>query len=127
MFESGLLSPHFLGYFEKHPYEVINTESKVFNKEHKYAGRSDIKGIYDVKTSVMDVKTTSAVDKESCFKQLAAYAKADGNEDVEQMVIIPLNSKTVQGFSKPVVSTEIDKYFAAFQKDRKLFKDRFGL
>jgi hypothetical protein len=99
----------------------------VVNPEHRYAGRYDIKGVFDGKVSIMDIKTTASVDKESCFKQLSAYAKCPGNEDVEQMVVIPLNDKTQQGFSKPVVETNIEKYWALFKKDRDLFKRRFGL
>lgn len=114
-------------FFKKFPFEVLSTETKAVNLEHKYAGRYDIKGIFDGKVSIMDVKTTATIDKESCFKQLSAYAKALGNDDVVQMVVIPLNNKTEQGFSKPVVEDNIEKYWALFKKDRELFKQRFGL
>lgn len=116
----------FQAFYEKHPFEVLKTETQVFNLEYRYAGRADIKGIFDGKVSILDIKTGS-INEESCFKQLAAYARADGNEDVEQMVIIPLNSTTKQGYSKPKVETDIDKYFELFKRDRKLFKQRFSL
>lgn len=114
-------------FYEKYPFEVVDVERAVYNPEYRYAGRYDIKGVFDGKVSIIDVKTTSTIDKDSCFKQLASYAKCLGNEDVEQLVVIPLNNKTQQGFSKPVIEDGIDKYFALFKKDRQIFKERFGL
>lgn len=116
----------FQGFYEKYPFEVLKTETQVFNLEYRYAGRSDIKGVFDGKKSIFDIKT-GTINEEECFKQISAYAKADGNEDVEQMVIVPLNSTTKQGYSKPKVETDIDKYFELFKRDRKLFKQRFSL
>jgi predicted CopG family antitoxin len=116
----------FCAFYEKHPFETMKTETQVFNLEYRYAGRMDIKGVFDGKISIMDVKT-GTIDEEKCFKQLSAYAKAEGNEDVEQLVIIPLNSTTKQGFSKPKTECNIEKYWELFKRDRKLFKQRFGL
>lgn len=117
---------NFVDFYKKYPFEFVKTETQCFNTEHLYAGRFDIKGLYDDKVTIFDVKTGS-IDKEKCFKQLAAYAYANGNENVEQMMVIPLNNTTKQGFSKPIISEDIEQYFELFKRDRRLFKDRFGL
>jgi hypothetical protein len=72
-----------------------------------------------------DVKRT--VDKVKNFKQIAAYCKMKGYEHIKQMMIVPLNNKTQQGFSKPVIETRIDNYFEMFLKDREAFTKRFGI
>lgn len=117
---------NFPAFCEKYPFKAIDTEEIVYNHEYKYAGRCDIKGEWENQKAVMDIKT-GQIDKELYLKQLSAYAKAEGNEDVKLMVIIPLNNKTKQGFSSPIISADIDKYFEMFKRDRKLFKQRFGV
>lgn len=118
---------NFVGFAEKHPIEAIELETELYNNDLRYAGRCDIKADFWGKRAVMDIKTTSSINKNDCFKQLSAYANAIGNEDVETMVIIPLNSTTKQGFSAPIISDEIGKYFELFKRDRNLFKQRFDV
>ncbi len=118
---------NFQAFYAKHPFETLSTEERVVNTQERYAGRADIKSNFENKITIMDIKTSATIDKEKCFKQLAAYAKADGNENVEQLVVIPLNNKTQQGFSKPIITDEIDKYYQLFLKDRKIFKGRFSV
>jgi hypothetical protein len=117
---------NFVSFFEKNPIELIDTEKQVVNLDKKYSGRMDIKAKFNGKVSIMDVKT-GTVDETECFKQLAAYAKGSGNSDVSQLVIIPINNKTKQGFSEPKVTSDIEKYFSLFLEDRKKFEERFGL
>jgi len=109
---------------EKYPYEVISTETKVYNPEHRNAGRMDALIIYNGKRSIADYKT-GQIDEDTCFEQLSAYAKC--HEDIEQLVVFPINNKTQQGFSKPKITEDIDDYFDKFKKKRELFKQRFGL
>jgi hypothetical protein len=116
----------FRAFYEKHPIEPIETEVKLFNDEYRYAGRSDLFGLYEGKPTMCDIKTGSAVDKEYAFKQLAAYSKCMPVQP-EQMMVIHLNGKTKQGFSAPIISDKIEEYFQLFLKDRKAFRNRFGI
>ncbi len=117
----------FRGFYEKYPFKKISTETIVVNKEHNYAGTYDIKGIMGGVVTLFDVKTGSSINKTSAFKQLTAYAHTTGNEDVKQLVIVPLNNTTKQGFSAPAIETDIEKYWPAFKEDRKMFKERYGV
>ena len=117
----------FRKFYEKYKFDTINTECFVCNKTYRYTGRYDIKGVLDGVVTLFDIKTGSSINKANCFKQLSAYAKGAGNEDVAQLVVIPLNNTTKQGFSAPAIETDVDKYWPAFQKDREMFKERYGV
>ena len=117
---------NFPAFFEKHKFDVIELEKTVVNEEHKYAGRCDIKGIYNGKVTLFDIKT-GTIEKIKAFEQLSAYAKSSGNEDVVQLMIIPLNNTTQQGFSKPEICDDFEKYWSLFLQDRKHFYERFGI
>ncbi|NCB43076.1 MAG: hypothetical protein EOM59_10710 [Clostridia bacterium] len=117
----------FRGFYAKYPFKRIATEQIVVNKEYKYAGRYDIKGNMDGAITLMDVKSGSSINKTMAFKQLAAYAHCPGNEDVKQLMIIPLNNSTKQGFSTPAIETDVEKYWPAFKEDRKMFKERYSI
>ena len=117
----------FRGFFEKYPFEIIQTDGKVINNEHKYAGTYDIKCKMNNIITLCDVKTGSNIDKVNAFQQLTAYAKCIGNEDVKQIVIIPLNNTTKQGFSQPAIEPDMEKYFPLFLENRKMFRERFGI
>ena len=115
----------FQGFYAANPFEVVELEQRVINEEYRYAGRCDIVAIVDGKRTVVDIKTGSTVDQEKAFKQTSAYAKALSG--IEQLMVIHLNAKTKQGWSKPIITTEIEKHFQMFLKDRESFKMRFGL
>jgi len=117
----------FRGFYEKYPFIASIHEQTVYNTEHLYAGRYDIKGKYNGKITIFDVKTTGSVNKTECMKQLSAYAHCEGNEDVEQLCLIHLNKKTKQGFSAPIIEENVEKYWHLFLDDRKKFKQRFGV
>ena len=116
----------FRGWYKKNPFEYTELESVVYNDELKYAGRCDIIANYDGKLSIMDIKTGSSVDRMKAFKQMSAYAKAL-DIGIEQMVVIHLNNKTKCGFSAPIVTDEIEKYWGLFQSDRESFTKVFGV
>lgn len=118
---------NFQGFYKKYPFKVINTEQTVYNTKHKYAGTADIKGKIGDKVTLFDVKAVGTLRKLDYLAQISAYAKCEGNEDVEQICIIHLNKNTKQGFSQPVLETNIDKYFNYFLEKRKHFKQRFGV
>jgi len=120
----------FPDFLKKYPIKDLKNAKSSINETHKYGGTPDFEGVPDFKgadplPSLCDVKRT--VDKIKNFKQISAYCKMKGNEHIKQMIIVPLNNKTEQGFSKPVVETRIDQYFEMFLKDRENFARRFGV
>ena len=119
----------FPGFLEKYPVKEMKNGVASINLEHRYGGTPDFIGIPDFEgaekvLTLFDVKRTP--DKLKNFKQLAAYANMKGNEEVKQIVIVPLNDKTNQGFSKPIVESKIDGYFKVFLRDRSDFHKRYG-
>lgn len=121
----------FPAFLKKHPLEKMENGEKVISKKHKFAGTPDIQACYykGLKT-LADVKRTP--DKLKGFKQTAAYiiAKEEmGETPYEQMMLIPLNDKTAQGYSKPLICGKegIAQYKAMFLKDREAFGKRFGV
>ena len=133
-FDSGNL-PAFL---EKYPIDFIDSETIVYNDEHKYAGRRDAYGT-PVKSdawdklkvkyvpTLFDLKRTAHEKKN--FKQLSGYAEASP-EKIEQLVVIPISdgpeSKPIkQGFSQPLITQNIEAYFKMFLQDREQFYKRF--
>jgi len=122
-------------FITKYPITFTGSEITVYNKDHKYAGTLDAPGqpiinkdwekagAIDAPT-IFDIKRTPNVKKD--FKQLAAYAKAY-SPDIKQLCIIPINNKTDQGYSKPIITQDIDAYFKMFLQDRQSFKDRFAI
>lgn len=120
----------FPAFLQKYPITDMRNGVAVINKEKRYGGTPDFYGTPDFKEakkvkSICDVKRT--VDKVKAFMQMAAYAKCPGNEEIEQMIIVPLNNKTEQGFSKPVISCEIDKYNEMFLRKRSDFEKVYGV
>lgn len=116
---------NFLGFLEKHPIEFISSEVAVYNDDLKYAGTYDFKGRLDKKITLFDVKCGASLDRLKAFKQLTAYAHCPQNQDVEQLCIVHLNNKVQQGFSKPIICTDVNKYWELFKADRVNFKKRF--
>lgn len=129
----------FRGFYKDYPFKVVLIEKKVINSEYKYGGREDIlcviestnkgkwekiEGIkFDVPT-ILDVKTSTTLDKIKGLTQQAAYAKCEG---VEQIGLIHLNKDNVCGYSKPVITNNIEAYWAMFLKARKDFQKRYGI
>lgn len=122
-------------FLEKYPIKFVDSEKVVYNDKDKYAGRRDAFGsvvmnpeweklkakdvptLFDLKRHKDDIKN---------FKQMAAYAMAS-EEKIGQLVIIPINDDTKQGFSKPSVTQDIEAYYKMFLQDREQFKKRFGI
>jgi len=134
---------NFPAFFKDYPIQVVGLEAEVINDEHRYGGRADILCIIDSKNpgkwdkvdgvkfdapTILDVKTGS-LDKTKCWKQLTAYAKAchETEVNVEQVGVIHLNKEVKQGYSKPSIITDLDKYWPLFLSDRDNFKKRFGV
>lgn len=123
---SGWSFPDFL---KKYPIKKMECGEPIVSNEHRFGGTPDIRVCYyEGKKTLADVKRTSQKLKD--FKQIAAYIIAEeenGESPYEQMMIIVLNDKTKQGFSKPIISTEISQYKQMFLKDRENFRKRYGI
>lgn len=120
----------FPAFLSKYPINNMKVGTALVNKKYRYGGTPDFYGIPNFEgatkmLSICDVKRS--VDKVKNFMQMAAYAMCDNQEKIKQMIIVPLNNKTAQGYSKPVVSVDIDKYFEMFLRKREEFKKRYGV
>ena len=121
---------NFLAFMEKHGKDIRFGELGeflAFNQEQFYCGSPDRLGMYDGLPAIFDFKCREAKDDD--FKQMAAYCKMNMGElrSVKRMVIVPLNPDNKSGFGKPVVSDDIEKYFNSFLRDRRDFKEKFGV
>lgn len=118
---------------KKYELMMLRNGKTIYNHEHKYAGTNDAECLYplggekdaDLVPTIIDFKRTA--DKDKNFAQMSAYAKCQGMERIKQMMIITTNSDTQQGFSKPILSTAIDKYFDVFLAKRKTFLETYGI
>lgn len=112
-------------FFEKYwkDFEIEETEKIIFNEEHFYTGQIDAIGKFQGKKSIIDWKTGGYE-----MKQLAAYAKADGIESIEQLVVCPVGKNdNKSGIKKPIICDNIKAEFDKFLKDRREFRERFGI
>ena len=77
--------------------------------------------------TISDKLTITLKSGQGEFKQLAAYAKADGI-NVDQLVICPVGkTDNKQGYMAPRVEVNIQKHFEMFLEDRAKFTERFGI
>lgn len=119
----------FPAFLEKHPLIDMKPGEPMTNKRYEYGGLPDISFcVYEGKPTICEIKRTADKEKDlKHYQQLAAYANLDGAPKVEQMMIIPLNDKTKQGFSSPRIETRIDHYFQMFLFKRKQFRTVYGI
>lgn len=131
---------NFINFYKDYPFLTVWQEKEIINHEHKYAGRLDlmviiesknpgkwdkIEGIqFDVPT-ILDIKTSTTLDKVKGFTQQAAYAKTD--ESIKQIGLIHLNKENVCGYGKPQITNKIDHYWSIFLNKRELFNKRYGV
>ncbi len=120
----------FPDFLKKYPIKDLKNATPSYNETLRYGGTPDFVGIPTFEgaeqvPTIFDVKRT--VDKTKNLKQMSAYSKMKGYEQIKQVCIVPLNNKTKQGFSVPVVETKIEGYFSLFAEDRENFKKRFGV
>lgn len=122
-------------FVDKYKLRFKEAHKVVVNHEHEYAGEMDcstyIEGspslyLADLKafySSPSDDRTLKAA------KQIAAYVRADKENDYEGGMLMPLTGKNKCGFAKMKIfdKEEIEKYFKAFLADRAIFRDRIGI
>ncbi len=121
---------NFPAFLEKYSIDNMKIVERMFDeKEDSYNGEFDFTGIPHWKgaeeiPTVFDVKRSKEKIKNGM--QLAAYCKLAG---YKQGIIVPLNSKTEQGYSQPVVYNEkqLEGYYKIFLQKRKDFKKRYGV
>lgn len=119
---------NFPAFLEKYKLEKMEIGKPVISCLNKVGGTPDIrKCFYEGKKTLADIKRTP--DKEKHFKQTAGYViceEENGESPYEQMMLIPANDSTQQGFSKPIITKEIGQFKSMFLKDREAFGKRFG-
>jgi len=116
----------FPAFLKKHPLDDMKVGEPIFNLEHRYAGTPDIICKSGGLLTVADVKrNVTTENKIKYLMQTAAYAK--GLSGIQQLILIPLNDKTEQGFSKPIITTEVDRYFDLFLAKRNEFRKIYGI
>ena len=119
----------FPSFLKKYPVsDMKNCERFMFDEEG-YCGMPDFTGIPDFKEALkiptmFDVKRT--VDKIKVGMQLAAYAKY---YKIKQAIALPVNDKTEQGYSKPIIFNEkdLDGYYGMFKQKQLEFKKRYSI
>lgn len=130
----------FRGLYKEYPFKFTSLESVVLNDEYRYGGRVDIQCViessnpgkwakiegikFDVPT-ILDIKTGTTLDKMKGLTQQAAYAKAV--EGIQQIGLLHLNKENKCGYSAPVITTNLERYWALFAKKRQDFKARYAI
>jgi len=119
----------FLGLCKKFKVTNLTNGTPVVSEKHKYGGLPDIPTcLVDGVKTLADIKRT--VDKTKNLIQMSAYEMARremGQEPNEQIAIFPLNDKTERGFSTPVATKEIEKYFDMFLYKRREFAKVYSI
>lgn len=124
---------NFPALIEKYPIKEMKNGRVLYNHTEKYAGTNDAECLYplmgakdgDYVPTIIDFKRTA--DRDKNFSQMAAYSKCQGMEHIKQMMIIETNIDNQQGFSKPITSSSIDRYFEVFQHKRAEFRKTYGV
>jgi hypothetical protein len=125
----------FPNFLEDFPILDMENGTEIYDDELEICGLPDFMGVPDIDKgkwkkvfpeikkvkSVFDVKRS--VDEEKNLCQVFGYGKPLG---IKQGVIIPLNNKTKQGYSQPLVSQKHEYYIAILSNKRKSFRGRFG-
>jgi hypothetical protein len=126
----GISEGDFPAFLAEYPIKELKNGTDLFNEEYEYSGEHDATGIptggkWDKLgakpvPTVFDFKRTISEEKNLC--QVSAYAKCLGSE-FKQLIIVPINGKTKQGYSIP---DKLDYHFTIFTNKRKEFRKRFG-
>lgn len=121
---------NFRGFLEKYPIQNLESMEKVIHsKRHRIAGTPDLKGVYNgLKTLISIKRTKSETDN---LIQEAGYSLCDTLEDVEQFMVIEMKSEedggNKQGFSKPILTTDVARYRELFLRKRQEFLKIYGV
>lgn len=118
---------NFPAFLKKYPIKDMKVGERLWDCENEITFEPDFFGTPEGDwaenvPTVFDWKRN--VDKLSAMTQMSVCAKKLG---LTQMVAIPVNGETAQGFSKPVVSKDVNGYFEIFMDKRRAFRKRYGL
>lgn len=108
-----------ISWLTENDFHLISSEQTVYNHIMRYAGTQDLKGTLNGKIYIIDLKTSNGIwDEYKC--QVSAYAKCEGNEDVEGIGILRLDKET--GMPEWCdCSDEIEFHYAGFLSALDLF------
>ena len=124
----------FVAFLEKYPIQdLVSIEEPVFNDDKRFAGTPDLLGTYNgLKTLVSIKRTKSPTDN---FIQEAGYSLCKNKKvdltDVKQFMVVEMKHEedggNKQGFSKPSVTTEVERYRELFLRKRSDFFKIYGV
>ena len=116
-------------FLQKYPIEKMENGYRGFDDKVGYCGEPDIFGIPQFKEaeqikSIIDIKRTASKIKDGI--QVALYCNLF---NLEQGIIIPLNDKTSQGYSKPIIydKKSLEGYYKMGLEKRESFRRRYGI
>lgn len=112
-------------FLEKFTIKDLKEGKFTYSLKHKFAGTPDAIGVHEGKRFVIDFKRSP--DK-SYWKQLAGYAIAleeQGEKPFDGLMLIGVNPDTKQGFSKPMITMEVEQCKQMFLDARSNFKKLF--
>jgi len=121
---------NFRGFLEKYPIKnLVSIEKPISSKKHRIGGTPDLVGEYNgLKTLVSIKRTKSETDN---LIQEAGYSLCDGMEDIGQFMVVEMKAEedggNKQGFSKPIVTTEIARYQELFLRKRQEVLKIYGV
>ena len=108
-------------------FKEFDLDVSVINHTDLYVGTDDIEGMYNNMPCIADFKKSKNIDnklKDQYFMQMAAYSKGMRKD---KKVRKPTEILVIcSPFNDPMVSHEVDKYYAMFLEKRAEFKKRFG-
>lgn len=124
------ISGNLPAFVEKFNVKFVSGHCHVVNEKDKYGGEPDVICTFgdDPALVLADLKSFNpdAKGRMRTMKQCAAYAMAHETK-VDKIAIIPVHGTNQQGYSKPIITDEIEKYYGMFLADRKVFFNTFGI
>lgn len=117
-------------FVDKFDVKFVSGHETVMNAKDKYGGQPDCCATFgnDSTIVLVDLKSFNPDEKGRIrtLKQTAAYAMACKVKP-DKIGIMPIHGNNQQGYSKPVIESDIAKYYKMFMADRKVFFDTFGI
>ncbi len=118
------------GFLEKYPLKGLKCHKKpLFNHRYRYAGTPDLEGLYKGIPTLVSLKRSKNDTKN--FIQDSAYAKCEGMEHIKQIMVVGFKPEAdggnKQGFTRPSITDQIDKYFELFIDKRNNFQKIYGV